>query len=221
MERAIVLLSGGIDSAVALHHARGEGWEVHPLTFHYHQRPHREVQATLRLAEGAGCRERLIEVDLPFLMEVEDLLAAGVDNRLLKDAPPTYVPGRNLVFYSLAAHYAEVRGARWIVGGHNDLDPDTFPDATPAFFRGLNRLLASALATSDGSPVEIVNPLHGMSKVDVLRRAVELDVPLDATWSCSHDEAGPCGVCFPCQQRAEAFALLGRQDPLVAAERAL
>lgn len=222
MDRAILLLSGGLDSATTLYLAREEGWEVHPLTFTYHERPSQEVRATDRLAELAGCRDRLIRVDLPFLMEVEDLLEAGGANPRLRAAPPTYVPARNLVFYSLAAHYAEVRGARWIVGGHNGLDPDTFPDATPAFFARLNRLLETGLATARQAPVEIVNPLQGLSKADVVRRAVELHVPLQHTWSCSLDGDAPCGACAPCEERARAFAEAGREDPLLAsAERAL
>ncbi len=216
MERAILLLSGGLDSAVTLYLAREEGWEVHPLSFHYYRRPAREVKATERLADLTGCRGRLIDVDLPFLMEVEDLLEKGVRNTRLKEVPSTYVPARNLVFYSLAAHYAEVRDARWIVGGHNGRDSDTFPDATPAFFEGLNHLLKTGLATARASPVEIVNPLQGLSKADVIRRASELGVPLESTWSCSHDGEAPCGTCFPCTERARAFAQEGREDPLLA-----
>lgn len=219
MTKAIVLLSGGIDSAVTLFLSVQKGWHVHPLTFHYHLRPRREVEATERLAELAGRRDQLIEVGLPFLMEAEDLLQEGVDNPRLQEAPPTYVPARNLIFYSIAAHYAEVRAARWIVGGHNGLDSDTFPDATLEFFQGLNRLLVSGLLTASRFPVEIVNPLHGLSKADVIRQAWEHDVPLEHTWSCSHDGGTPCSTCFPCRQRANAFAQVGRQDPLLALPR--
>lgn len=215
MDKAIVLLSGGIDSAVSLTWSLQRRWEVYPLTFNYHLRPTNETGAVETMTAMCRCEDRLIIVDLPFLMEVEDLLEQGTENHLLLEAPPTYVPARNLIFYSIAAHYAEVTGARWIVGGHNGSDSEMFPDATPAFFRALSNLLGHGLLTSERAPVEIVNPLQGLSKAEVVRLGKRMDVPLGATWSCSLDQETPCGECRSCRERARAFDDAGFEDPLL------
>ena len=111
MERAIVLLSGGVDSAVALWWAKKQGWDIRPLTFDYFGRPKRENEAVRALtsqAETAPIRH----VDLPFLKEVDDLRKEGFENRVLLDSPEGYIPGRNLIFYGLAGYYAELAAAR-------------------------------------------------------------------------------------------------------------
>ncbi len=215
MDKAIVLLSGGIDSAVSLFWSVRRGWDVYPLTFHYFMRPKREVEAVAGLAALSGCQEQVIEVHLPFLMEVEDLLSQGLDNPRLEGAPLTYVPARNLIFYSIAAHYAEVRDARWVVGGHNGLDSETFPDASPGFFRALNGLYDLGLLSAGDSPVEIINPLQGLSKAEVIRLGREHGVPFARTWSCSLDGETPCGTCSSCLERSTAFERAGWGDTLL------
>lgn len=219
MDTALVLVSGGLDSAVALYWAQRRGWEVTPLTIHFHNRPPREVRATRDLVEAAGCPHPLIEVDLPFLAEAEDLVAEGRAGDHLKRAPPSYAPARNLVFYSVAAHYGEALGVRWIVGGHNGTDGDTFPDATPRFFQDLNRLLEEGLLTYGGVGLQIVNPLQGLTKAEVIRQGLEFGAPLERTWSCHRDREVPCGACASCRERAEAFREADLQDPLVAKVR--
>lgn len=215
MVKAVVLLSGGIDSAVSLFISLHKGWELHPLTFNYYMRPKREVEAVAELTDLCGCRENLIRVDLPFLMEIEDMLEHGLDNSRLKRAPSTYIPARNLIFYSVAAHYAEVRAARWIVGGHNGFDSSIFPDASPEFFEAMNRILGLGLLTGHDSPVEVINPLQGLSKTDVIRIGREHQVPLETTWSCAQDLEMPCGECLSCKERAEAFRRAELDDPLL------
>ncbi len=215
MDRAIVLLSGGIDSAVSLFLAREKGWKVYPLTFHYYIRPKKEMVAVRTLTRLCDCEERLIEVDLPFLKDVEDLLGEGLENPLLEVAPLPYVPARNLIFYSIAAHFGEVNGARWIVGGHNGADSVTFPDAGKGFFDSFNEIFDTALLTHRNLPLEVVNPLQGLSKAEVIRLGMELRVPLEKTWSCNWDNDEPCGECLSCRQRAEAFEEAGVEDPLI------
>ncbi len=215
MEKAIVLVSGGLDSGVSLVWSLQQGWEVYPLTFDYHLRPRQERRAVKILTALCDCEERTIAVDLPFMMEVEDILKHGTGNPSLREAPLTYVPARNLIFYSIAAHHAEVTGARWIVGGHNGADSLTFPDANPEFFGALNRLLHNSLLTSEEVPVEVVNPLQGLSKAEVVRLGMELEVPLGETWSCSLDQEAPCGECHSCMERAKAFDQTGLEDPLL------
>ncbi len=213
MERAIVLLSGGVDSAVALWWAKARGWEVRPLTFDYYGRPKRERTAIQALVERAGVRP-VRSVELPFLREVDDLRPSGFENRALNESPEGYIPARNLVFYSLAAYYAELDGVRYLVGGHNGTDPESFPDASPKFFDHLNRVFGMSLWSYADAPVEVVIPLSGKSKEEVLRLGQHLGVPFELTWSCYWDQDVHCGTCASCRERREAFEAIGVKDPV-------
>src|SRR2546422_9686657 len=133
MQRAIILLSGGIDSAVTLWWAKQQGWDIRPLPFDYFGRPRREPGAVLALASRIGTGP-LRRVDLPFLKEVDDLRKEGFENRRLLDSPEGYISGRNLIFYGLAGPYAELDAVRYIEGGINTIDPESFPDASPKLF---------------------------------------------------------------------------------------
>ena len=214
MERAIVLLSGGVDSAVALWWSRKQGLDIHPLTFDYFGRPKREHDAIRALTSRVGTA-RIRHVDLPFLKEVDDLRQEGFENRLLLDSPEGYIPGRNLIFYGLAGYYAELDAARYIVGGHNGLDPESFSDSSPKFFNFLNSVFHLSLWSYDKSPVQILVPLSGKSKEEVVRLGLELNVPFEVTWSCYWDRAVHCGTCVSCRERKEAFDAVGVKDPVV------
>lgn len=213
MDRAIVLLSGGVDSAVTLWWARKQGWEVHPLTFDYFGRPRREHVAIEALAKEAGVGP-IRYVELPFLKEIDDLRASDLSNLALNDSPEGYIPARNLVFYSLAAYYAELDGTRYLVGGHNGVDPESFPDASPKFFNFLNSVLRLSLWSYAESPLQVVIPLSGKTKEDVLRLGRDYGVPFELTWSCYWDREVPCGTCVSCSERREAFAAIGMKDPV-------
>ncbi len=213
MERAIILLSGGVDSAVTLWWAKRRGWDLRPLTFDYFGRPKREHDAIRALtfrAETGPIRH----VDLPFLKEVDDLRKEGFENRVLLDSPEGYIPGRNLIFYGLAGYYAELDGVRYIVGGHNGADPESFPDSSPKFFNFLNSVFHLSLWSYDKSPVQIVVPLSGKSKEDVVRMGMGMKVPFEVTWSCYWDRGVHCGTCASCRERKEAFAAVGVEDPV-------
>lgn len=217
MDEAIVLLSGGIDSAVTLWWAKAQGYDVRPLTFDYFGRPKREHAAIEALVRKAGVKD-VRTVPLPFLKEVDDLRPDGFANAALKGSPEGYIPGRNLVFYSLAAYYAELDGARYLIGGHNGIDPESFPDASPKFFSFLNEMFRLSLWSYDRSPLKVLVPLSGLSKEDVLRMGFDMKVPFEVTWSCYWDKDVHCGTCVSCQERKAAFEALGRKDP-VAYER--
>lgn len=211
---ALVLLSGGIDSAVALHWALRAGHDVLPVTFDYHLRPARELEACEALLEHARARGAvapLQRIALPFLREVEDLPSRPAH---LGGAPEGYGPARNLVFYAIAASLAEVHGARRIVGGHNGTDPEMFPDSSPAFFADFNALLGRAAWSHAKAPFEVVLPIAGKPKAEVLRLGKELGVPFALTWSCYHDGKAHCGQCGSCRERREAFAEAGMRDPV-------
>ena len=213
LARAIVLLSGGVDSAVALWWAKGRGWDVEPLTFSYFGRPRNEDVAIDALVVRAGVRPPR-HVDLPFLKEVDDLRKEGFGNRVLVDSPEGYIPARNLIFYSLAAYFAELEGVRYLVGGHNGIDPEAFPDASPQFFQHLNRVFGMSLWSAERTPVEAVIPLSGKPKDEVVRMGLSMEVPFEVTWSCYWDRDRHCGTCASCRERKGAFAAAGAVDPV-------
>lgn len=211
-----MLLSGGIDSAVALHATLAEGRAVLPLTFDYHLRPAREVEALEALLADARARSELQvapleRVAVPFLREAGDLPSVPEH---LRGAPEGYIPARNLVFYSIAASLAEGRGADRIVGGHNGTDPETFPDSSPAFFGALDALLRPAAWSHARRPFHIALPIAGKGKAEVLRIGLALGVPFALTWSCYRDGKAHCGRCASCAERRGAFAELGVADPV-------
>lgn len=212
MSRALVLVSGGIDSAVSLWWVKQRGWAPFALTVNYYERPLREQEATRVLCDRAGVR--LIELSMPFLKGVGDLQGEELQNEALREAPVIYIPARNLIFYSLAGHFAETLGIPRIVGGHIGSDAEHFPDASRDFFHGLNRLFQRGIRTFGNASIEILLPLLDLKKEEVLRLGLELQVPLEATWSCYWDRPEPCGRCPACLQRKGAFERIGRLDPL-------
>jgi 7-cyano-7-deazaguanine synthase len=211
--RAVVLLSGGIDSAVALFWAREKGLRAWALEFEYHLRPARERRCAAALAERAGAPR--ITAEVPFLREASDLPAAGIGAEHLQASPRGYIPARNLVFYSIAAYYAEALDAGIVVGGHNRDDAARFPDASPGFFDSFAPLASRALWSREGRRLEILLPLAELGKAQTVAKGVELAVPFGDTWSCYEDRDRPCGRCPSCAERAEAFAAVGAPDPLL------
>ncbi len=202
---ALVLLSGGLDSAVSLYWSLSRGWEVATIEFEYHLRPERERQACRNLRERAGARDSII-VPLGFVREVADLPDEIVVNTDLRRSPEGYIPARNLLFYSLAAYYAELGGRRYIVGGHNLTDSESFPDAGKDFFHHLNALLRLGMWSHQRVRTEVVLPLILLDKLQVIRLGESLGVPFELTWSCYHDGDTPCGSCESCKEREAAFA---------------
>jgi len=206
--RAIVLLSGGLDSAVALHWARARGWECHTMEFEYHERPERERRACQDLCEQASITDRIV-TPIPFIREVADIPGRELANPALTRAPQGYIPLRNLIFYALSGYHAEILGARHIVGGHNRTDCERFPDAGKAFWDQLNRILTIAIWSHGEIGTRIVLPFIDMGKAEVIRLGRQLGVPFELTWSCYFDAARPCGACESCIEREAAFAAAG------------
>jgi 7-cyano-7-deazaguanine synthase len=203
--RAIVLLSGGVDSAVALYWAQAQGWEVFPLEYEYFDRPEGERKACAALRSESGLHSG-ITVPVPFLREISDIRAEDMRNPALREAPQGYIPLRNLIFYSLAGYHAEIQGARYVVGGHNRTDCESFPDAGAPFWEQLNRIYRIAIWSHPAIHTEVVLPLIGMDKSQVIRLGTALRVPFDLTWSCYFNTAVPCGTCESCLERSRAIA---------------
>jgi 7-cyano-7-deazaguanine synthase len=181
---------------------------VRALTFEYHGIVRRELKAARAIARAAGIGEHRF-IRLPDLRE-----AGGIRRTNFVLMPPTYIPMRNGIFYSLAASYAEEVGADLIVGGHNKDDVRTFADAAPAFFDGLE------MAFWVGSPIlkkrrtRILLPLSEKTKAQVVRLASALDVPLGLTWSCHGEGGSHCWECEGCRARMAAFEKADVVDPL-------
>jgi len=223
MKRAVVLLSGGLDSATTLYVARHLGYAPQCLAFHYGQRHEREIGSARKVAARAGCSLEVLKIDLPWkgsaLLDKEMKIpqrsrASGRQGR--GRIPATYVPARNTIFLSFALSFAEAINCRDIFIGANALDYSGYPDCRPEYYKMFNQL--SALATRVGverEAIRIQTPLMTMRKSQIIKLGLRLGVPYELTWSCYRGGRVPCGACDSCRLRALGFAEAGAQDPLV------
>lgn len=215
--RAVVLVSGGMDSAVTLAIARAGGHECHALSVAYGQRHSAELDAAARVARALGALEhRVVSVDLRAIggsaltddIAVPEHGGAGI--------PSTYVPARNTIMLAIALGHAEVVGARTIWCGVNAVDYSGYPDCRPEFVAAFERVANLATrAAVEGATVSIEAPLIAISKAEIVRRGVALGVDFAETVSCYQADAGgrACGRCDACRIRAEGFAAAGVPDP--------
>jgi 7-cyano-7-deazaguanine synthase len=220
--RAVVLLSGGLDSYTAAAMAKGDGFLLNALTIHYGQRHAREVQSARAVAQALGVEQhKELTVDLRPIGGSS--LTSDVDvprDRDLDaaDIPSTYVPARNTIFLSLALGWAEVLGARDLVVGVNALDYSGYPDCRPEFVRAFEELANVATrAGVEGARFRIHTPLIELSKAEIIRRGVQLGLDYGLTHSCYDPgpSGRPCGHCDSCVLRAKGFAEAGVPDPLL------
>ncbi len=228
-KRAIVLLSGGMDSATALAMTKAEGFEAVALTFDYGQRHRREIEAAKRVAKHFGVQDhRIVKLDLTAIggSALTDARIRVPEQRSLEEIgrgiPPTYVPARNTILLSYALALAEATGANGIVIAANALDFSGYPDCRPEYYEVFRQV--ARLGTKrgvEGDVIEIRTPLILMTKADIVRRGEELGVPWKLTWSCYHGLAKACGSCDSCQLRLKGFREAGVKDPLPYARRSL
>ena len=207
MTKAILLFSGGIDSTVALFWTLSKGWEIVPISVNYKGRPRAERKAVKVILEKAKV-DNLIEIPLDFMMDVNHLKAVQIHPPNLVDAPPSYIPARNMMYYSIAAYFAEILQANVIVGGHNQSDPQEFPDSSAKFFRRMGILFEEGLRSFQKNPVRILLPLSRYSKAQVIRLGMRIGAPLDLTWSCEQDGKQQCGTCSSCLDKEKTMANL-------------
>jgi len=202
-KKAIILLSGGIDSATVLYWAIKNDFKVTALTINYKWRPKKEIEVTKTLAENLGVP--LIEVSAPYIQDAVDLRMDGFPVPSATYAPQGYIPLRNLVFYSIAAYFSTIYGCQFIIGGHLKDDIESFNDASKRFFNGLEKLIEISKHSRDDSDIELLFPFSDTTKTGVIKIARELGVPIDQTWSCYGDYEVPCGRCVPCMNRKKAL----------------
>lgn len=211
--KALVMLSGGLDSATCLFWAKKKFQDVSAITFNYYQRIENERKATIELAKKVNVTD-LLEIDIPFIKESSEFpncrhLQSNHDSRGL-----SYIPARNLIFYSIGAYYAEFLDIKWIIGGHNSHDGKFFKDATKKYIQKINFLFKQGRILCNDEPCAIVLPLAEMDRKKIIKLAIELDVPLELTWSCHNKGKKHCGQCHSCEQRLEAFNSLSIKDPV-------
>jgi 7-cyano-7-deazaguanine synthase len=214
--KALVLLSGGIDSATCLYWTKKKFSKVFAITFNYYDRIEKEKKAAADLAKRSGIAN-LLEINVPFIKEYSDFYnndrncsEAKDDNRL-----SSYIPARNLIFYSISAHYAEFLDIRWIIGGHNSHDAKFYKDATKDYIQKINSLLKRGRLIRSNEPCTVVLPLAEMDRRKIINLAIQLRVPLELTWSCHLKGESHCRQCYSCLQRIEAFDSLGIKDPVL------
>lgn len=214
-KNALVLLSGGIDSAVALWIMKELNYNTYTLTFNYNKRFAKEIKCCSKLSQLSGTLVHKT-INLNFLSEFED--EEYIDLSPLYNQkhliPPNYIPSRNLIFYSIAFWWAETVGIDTIVGGHNKDDIDSFPDCNEEFFKPLNSLVNNSTYGSHKMSYKILMPLSKLNKKQVIEEALRLNIPLELTWTCEKQEDIACGLCQSCKLRLNSFSKLGVSDPI-------
>lgn len=223
MKRAVVLLSGGVDSTTCAYLAISGGYEVLALSFDYGQRLRRELLAAKRVATKIGVREhQILSFDLSVFggsaLTADIPLPEGRDAQTIgQDIPITYVPGRNTIFLAFGLAYAECREAEALFIGVNALDSSGYPDCRPEYIAAF-QLLAD-LGTRrgvQGRTIQLETPLLHLSKAGVIRRGHDAGVDYSMTWSCYGGGDRPCERCDACVLRAKGFAEARMVDPLLA-----
>jgi len=206
-KKAVVLLSGGMDSAVTLFIAKKSGYKVSCLTFDYGQRHKKEISFAKRIAGSAKSTCIVLKISLPWKKSAlldrsikvpENRKFSGRDN-----IPATYVPARNTIFLSFGLSYAEAIGAKVVFIGANAIDFSGYPDCRPEYYRKFNELFKKA---TKAKGIKIVAPLLYKTKEDIVKLGASLGVDFNLTWSCYKGGSKPCGVCDACRLRSKGFS---------------
>lgn len=218
MNKAVVLLSGGLDSATVLAMARAQGYACHALSVDYGQRHHAELAAAQRVARSLGAAEhRVVNIDLTgFGGSALTDSRIDVPQQPSEGIPSTYVPARNTIMLALALAWAEVLDAHDIFIGVNAVDYSGYPDCRPAYIEAFQRMANLATrAAVEGKPLTIHAPLLHLSKAEIIRAGTALGVDYAETVSCyqADEEGAACGVCDSCRLRRAGFEAAGVADP--------
>jgi len=217
MKKAVVILSGGMDSTTATFIAKNEGYEIIPVHFNYGQRTERrELKAFNDICDYLGIKNRYI-IDIPFFKQIG--ASALVDEKIevptdgIKPGIPiTYVPFRNGIFLSIATAIAEKEGAEAIYIGVVEEDSSGYPDCKEEFINHMEKAINAG--TKPETNIKIKTPLIHLKKEDIVKKAIEVGVPLELTWSCYKEEEEACGVCDSCRLRLKGFEKAGIKDKI-------
>ncbi len=217
MKKAIVILSGGMDSSTAAFIAKKEGYEIIPLHFNYGQRTEeKELESFNKICDYLKLQNRYI-IDIPFFKQigasalVDENIEVPIDG-IKPGIPITYVPFRNGIFLSIAAAIAEKENAKAIFIGVVEEDSSGYPDCREEFIKNMQKAINSG--TKPKTHIEIKTPLIHLKKEDIVKKALEVGVPLEYTWSCYKNEDEACGVCDSCRLRLKGFKKAGIKDSI-------
>lgn len=222
MKKAVVLLSGGLDSTVTLAKAREEGYEVYSLSFDYGQRHDKELESAKEIAKWYSAKEhKILKIDLVQISgsALTDKNIAVPEKRKVEeighDIPVTYVPARNTIFLAFGFGYAETVGAEAVFIGANALDYSGYPDCRPEYFKAFQKIADLGTRNgAEGRPIQIKYPLINMTKADIVKEGGRLNVPFHLTWSCYKGGEKACGKCDSCILRLKGFKEAGLSDPI-------
>lgn len=220
-KRAVVLLSGGLDSATTLYYAKSKGYDCACLIFDYGQRHKREVESAKRIARSCAADYRVVKFSLPWkgsaLLDGKiPIPKKRTPREMKKGIPITYVPARNTIFLSFAASYAEAIGARAIFIGTNAVDFSGYPDCRPEYYEAFRKLIRRGTKTGvEKKQMKVFTPLIDKTKAQIIRMGMRLRVPYEYTWSCYSGGKRPCLKCDSCMLRAKGFSEAGLADPLI------
>lgn len=223
-KKAVVLLSGGLDSATTLYFAKAKGFQCYCLIFDYGQRHKKEIASAKKIAQRAGCAWQIIKLSLPWKgsslldkkLKIPEFSNSTNSINSSNSIPSTYVPARNIIFLSFALSCAEAIKASSIFIGANAIDYSGYPDCRPGFYRAFIRAVnLGTKAGVEGRGFSIFTPLIKMTKAGIIKLGTRLKVPYELTWSCYQGGRKPCGKCDSCNFRARGFQEAGYRDPLL------
>lgn len=206
--KAVVLLSGGMDSAVTLYMAK-QSYECIALSFDYGQKAKKEIEYAQKVAKAASCEYHLINISLPWkgsslLDEKKEIPSGKVSSA--GNIPDTYVPARNIIFLSFGVSFAEAIGAKAVFIGAHQMDFSNYPDCREKFFKKFQEMIRNGTKTgSEGKCVKIETPILTKTKKEIVKLGLKLGVPFEDTWSCYSGGDIPCGKCESCLFREKAF----------------
>ena len=220
--KAVILLSGGLDSSTVLYQAQADGCESYAISFDYQQRHRRELESAQAIAQAAGIiKHQIVSFDLT-LWGGSALTDQKIDyprdrtlDQMSETIPITYVPARNTIFLSFALAWAETLQAQRIYIGVNALDYSGYPDCRPDYIQAMQEVFRLGTKQGrEGEQISIFAPLINLKKTEIIELGNQLGVPWEKTWSCYAGTEIACGLCDSCRLRLAAFEELGLKDPL-------
>lgn len=214
--RAVVLLSGGLDSAVALYFARDKGFDCRCLAFDYGQRHRRELESARKISRASKCPLEIIKISLPWggsALLNKKVGLPYIHHPSPGEIPSTYVPARNIIFLSFALSFAEAIGAKAVFIGAHAQDYSGYPDCRPEFYAAFKKAAAAGTKAGLGREgIAIMAPLIHKSKAQIIRLGDKLGVPFELTWSCYQGGKRPCNKCESCYFRSKGFREAGIEE---------